>query len=708
MNKTKVLKWKFDVNAFKLLGRELITDRITALVELVKNSYDANASEVFIEFYNVGTANNKNSKIIIRDNGIGMSADDIENKWMVVGTKSKRHTQFSPKPFKRKYIGEKGIGRFAVDKLGSHLLMVTKQEDSNEEQRVEIDWTIYENLAEEQGDQLTLFTEVENSLSVNEQLDKKHGTTLIISKVNEVWSRKDIDRAYKELSKIVSPFHRLKPPFKMFLYSNENEKEFLNKPIVADSIAYEADEFTLGFDKKQKKQETLQFNKKSGDAEIKLVAKPSFGFINVRIFYFNESAKRKFNSTFKKQGKHIDGIKIYRDGILATPFAEYESAAFKQRDVLGIDKRLWQSTYDRIGSREVIGIIDISKERNPQIIDATNRQNFLDNKAFEDLKDFIVHQLDQIGEYKVSKREKKIKNADNKLKEVNTEFKDAVKKLKPIIKKAKENNPLLATQLEQLETKITQTSEAVKTVVKVNQKVKKESARKENLYLSLMSLQEYAANLSHAVRTSLGKIKRLAEFFKDEFPNPKHEKLFLNYSNRIYDEINTLGKVVDFMLSYAKAAIDIEDFSVKAVIENIFNDYYKHVFEVEGIKSQVEIRDDIQLSGNKKFFEDVFENLISNSIKALSETKNKLIKCTGEIKGNKFICYFSDNGNGVNKEDREKIFEIYYTKTAEQGGAGLGLFIVQKRIHAFEGEIIVSESELKKGTTFKIELPFKK
>ena len=142
--KSNSLKWRFDVNAFRLLGRELITDRITALVELVKNAYDANATKVFVEFHNVGRIN-PNSRIVIRDNGIGMSLDDVENKWMVVGTKSKRVSSFSPPPFKRKYIGEKGIGRFAVDKLGGCLNMTTKTKDSNEELEVKIDWEDYED-----------------------------------------------------------------------------------------------------------------------------------------------------------------------------------------------------------------------------------------------------------------------------------------------------------------------------------------------------------------------------------------------------------------------------------------------------------------------------------------------------------------------------------------------------------------------------------
>lgn len=76
------LKFRFDVSAYRLIGRELITDRITALFELVKNCYDANAENVLVQFENVNPRNDS-SKIIIQDDGIGMSYEDLRDKWMV-------------------------------------------------------------------------------------------------------------------------------------------------------------------------------------------------------------------------------------------------------------------------------------------------------------------------------------------------------------------------------------------------------------------------------------------------------------------------------------------------------------------------------------------------------------------------------------------------------------------------------------------------
>ena len=85
---SSILHFKFDVSTFRLLGRELITDRITALFELVKNCYDANANKVDIYFEHLNPIS-ENSRIIITDDGLGMTFEDIRDKWMVIGTSSK-------------------------------------------------------------------------------------------------------------------------------------------------------------------------------------------------------------------------------------------------------------------------------------------------------------------------------------------------------------------------------------------------------------------------------------------------------------------------------------------------------------------------------------------------------------------------------------------------------------------------------------------
>ena len=163
MDDNRTLKWRFDVSTFRLIGRDLITDRVTALFELVKNCYDANAQHVNVIFENVG-AGKKTSVIRVEDDGYGMSFEDIRDKWMVIGTSSKRANPYSPEPYCRKCVGEKGIGRFAVDKLGDKVSIITKKVGAEKWLKVDIDWSSY---YQDSGDgyDLRLFTDIENSYS---------------------------------------------------------------------------------------------------------------------------------------------------------------------------------------------------------------------------------------------------------------------------------------------------------------------------------------------------------------------------------------------------------------------------------------------------------------------------------------------------------------------------------------------------------------
>lgn len=699
MNQTNNLRWRFDVNTFRLIGRELITDRITAVFELVKNCYDANAQNVYIEFQN---ASSKQGTITIKDDGCGMSFIDIRDKWMVVGTASKRKNLYSAEPYHRRYVGEKGIGRFAVDKLGEKLLIETKQENDAELLKVNIEWDIYEKLST--GEQLTLFTDIDNNYEFEASPDiRLHGTALKISSLNEIWTKSDIDRLYKELTKIVSPFYPLNPPFNIFINSNENPKEYNQAKVISDSILYASHQASIKFDYENNLQESLIINKNTGEIDIEKIPKPIFGPVEMKLFFFNEAAKRKYNAIYRNDDTRIDGIKIYRDGIVTTPFAENVADRNKKRDILGIDKRLWSNAFDKVGSRDVIGAIFISREENPTITDATNRQDFVDNDEYKALKDFIIKQLKAFEDLKIYERIETRKSINVNLQKAGREIASFEKGISNITKE----RPALKPILQPLKDQAVLIEKALSKGISEQKKEKEEFEKKERIFLSLMSLQEYAIGLAHAVRTSLSKIKDMAEYFKNNFPNPKRDDLFKSYATLIFEEMKTLNKVIDFMLSYAGSNIEFTEFNVKNVLKNLLNNEYERVFENEQIRVILELPTNITLVGNQKLFENIFENLISNSIKFLKDKPEKIIKCSGFVEKEELVLLFSDNGSGVSDENKNKVFDMFFTTTAEQGGAGLGLYIVKTILDAMKGKIEVIENELKpSGTTFKITIPF--
>ena len=711
----KKLKWRFDISTFRLIGRELITDRITALFELVKNCYDANATRVDVVFENVSYDNavvddttkevrvNPGSKIVIEDNGYGMSFEDIRDKWMVIGTASKRTSPFSPRPFGRRCVGEKGIGRFAVDKLGDKVNIVTKKEEDDRWLNVEIDWNSYFNeVSPDEREHIRLFTDIENKY---DYLDRNEGsgvsgTKLIVSSVREFWSKDDISRFYKEANKIVSPYTLLNPPFK--IYITAREYGWVEKPVEPDKIDFATEEAEITY--RDGIQETLYFDKDKGCIAKKDGPLCIFGGISLKIFYFDENARRNYYRKYKDVNNRIDGIKIYRDGIIATPFAEAEANPDRKRDILGIDKRLWQDIFNRISTREIIGILDITKDGNPKIIDATNRQDFIDNREYRELKEFILEQLRAFEELKIYKRELKRASVSDELKTA----KENVDTFAHSVNRVIETNPDLKKDLQPLVEQATKAGTSVKKAIEEQKKAEKEYIRKENMYLSIMSLQEYAIHIAHAVRTSLGKIQRKAEFFDKYYPDPEEEEYFKLYAKEIYQEMLVLNQVIDFMLSYSKSGLNFEDLNLNELVSGLFKSYETSL-KAENIRSVVEIPDNLRINTNRQFFMDILQNMISNSVKALKGVPDKTIKCSGYISENDLILSMSDNGIGIPLEKREWVFGVFNTTTAESGGAGIGLYVVKTRVESLKGKVEVVDSEFGKvGTTIKITLPFKK
>ena len=711
----KKLKWRFDISTFRLIGRELITDRITALFELVKNCYDANATRVDVVFENVSYDNavvddttkevrvNPGSKVVIEDNGYGMSFEDIRDKWMVIGTASKRTSPFSPRPFGRRCVGEKGIGRFAVDKLGDKVNIVTKKEEDDRWLNVEIDWNSYFNeVSPDEREHIRLFTDIENKY---DYLDRNEGsgvsgTKLIVSSVREFWSKDDISRFYKEANKIVSPYTLLNPPFK--IYITAREYGWVEKPVEPDKIDFATEEAEITY--RDGIQETLYFDKDKGCIAKKDGPLRIFGGISLKIFYFDENARRNYYRKYKDVNNRIDGIKIYRDGIIATPFAEAEANPDRKRDILGIDKRLWQDIFNRISTREIIGILDITKDGNPKIIDATNRQDFIDNREYRELKEFILEQLRAFEELKIYKRELKRASVSDELKTA----KENVDTFAHSVNRVIETNPDLKKDLQPLVEQATKAGTSVKKAIEEQKKAEKEYIRKENMYLSIMSLQEYAIHIAHAVRTSLGKIQRKAEFFDKYYPDPEEEEYFKLYAKEIYQEMLVLNQVIDFMLSYSKSGLNFEDLNLNELVSGLFESYETSL-KAENIRSVVEIPDNLRINTNRQFFMDILQNMISNSVKALKGVPDKTIKCSGYISENDLILSMSDNGIGIPLEKREWVFGVFNTTTAESGGAGIGLYVVKTRVESLKGKVEVVDSEFGKvGTTIKITLPFKK
>ena len=703
-----ILHFKFDVSTFRLLGRELITDRITALFELVKNCYDANAENVQLTFENLNPLCPE-SRIIIEDNGLGMSFEDIRDKWMVIGTSSKRRNRTSPSPYNRIVAGKKGVGRFAVDKLGGKLVMKTKKKGSPVWHCLETDWTKY---AEEENRQLELdfensskkqklFTDIDNKYWTEPADVGVQGTRLEISSLNDIWLENDVRRAYRELSKIVKPSSNSRYPFNIRFIVPEY-LEYRDKMVESLVLAKATLSYMLKYryDKGEQKyyQEYLEENK--GELVVKEKEAEVFGPIGFTLYYYDQSDKKGFSK------EERDGIKVYRDSIIATPFAEYKSDRNEQKDLFGIDKRRWSGFFEKLSTRDIIGWVDITDELNPEIKDSTNRQDFVDNKEWNALKGFVINQIHQIELYLKHKKDSKKKENAEKLKNADKDIDDIKQRISNIKNQSLLVSPEIDSELNEIAGKLETIKSTVSASSKDYEQMEEDRRQQENIMFSLVSLQAYAGQISHILRISIGIIKRSAEFVAKWIPLRQKTEKSVMHARKIFDEMNNLSKAMDFMLSYAEDDSTFEFFSVKEAVAELFEDRYKLLFEEETIHTEYVLDDDFELSYNKKAFQDMFGNLIDNSVKALRNTKDKRIRCTVFRENGNLVLLFSDNGPGVPNEIRDRIFDVFYTTTADLGGAGLGLYIVRTRLNSIKGTISFEPNEFRPtGATFKITIP---
>jgi len=378
------LIFKSNASVIHNLGRELIKDTQTAISELVKNSYDADATRVDIEFRNL---NKDNGKIIIKDNGEGMSKDEIEKKWMVLSTANKRHNSTSPK-YGRTRLGEKGIGRFAVDKLGRRLTLVTKKANESLSLKADFDWEQYSKYDK-------TLDEIKNPfVYLDPEPNFYNGVKLIIRNIRNKWTKQKVRNIINELCQLIDPEEKNKnfeisfksddwPDFNGVLSNPLAGKETHRIDFEIDSIGNYLRTLSIG----NKKPKIIEEKRNS------LVCGPLKG----NLLYYAKGislAKAKLSRTQKSQRPETHrGVKIRRDKFRVRPYGE------EGDDWLEIKKTRssWGGKF-AVMDKYLSGTIHISRNENPDLRDSTDRESLQENDAFFEMKKFVLEHIQILNE----------------------------------------------------------------------------------------------------------------------------------------------------------------------------------------------------------------------------------------------------------------------------------------------------------------------
>ena len=420
------LKFKISSALKNIIGRDLITDDFIAVFELVKNSYDAHATRVDVIFENIYS---QNSKIIIKDNGKGMSYNDLLNKWLFVARSSKKEgdEEDSYKNFrdkikvKRAYAGAKGIGRFSCDRLGSELYLETIKDEVNSKTEILFtDWSKFEEDSNNEFVNVSVLHETIQESSYNIE----HGTVLEISNLHSEWSRKKFERLKDSLARLINPSTiQDEDSFKIFL-SVEDEKNGDDEQELKNKKAFEKgklDESEITYfhiingEIRNPIFETLQLKTSYIESDVqediiftnlyeggKLVYSleeenrfPDLSNIHYSIYFLNHSAKLTFARRMGVDSVEYGHIFVYKNGLRIYPYGERGEDPFK------MDNRKAQGYSRYLGTREVLGYISI-KGDNSNLRETSSRgDGFIRTTTYENLEEQFYDTLRKLEKYTI-------------------------------------------------------------------------------------------------------------------------------------------------------------------------------------------------------------------------------------------------------------------------------------------------------------------
>jgi signal transduction histidine kinase len=422
------LDFKISSGLKNIIGKDLITDDLIAIFELVKNSYDANAKSVKLVFQNIKVEKkSKGSKILIIDDGDGMSYEDLKNKWLFVGYSEKKDFEkeldvkdFRDKIGERRRIvaGAKGIGRFSCDRLGEILNLYTKKENENVIHQLYMDWNKFEENPKTEFQTIKVNYESNNQTEIKElNIKLPKGTILEISSLrNDNWDREKLLKLKRYLQRLINPSQvGENHEFEIFLDSNEymeedkkhkqeGDFEVINgvvRNIVFEKLGIKTTQANCRIDDMGNKIFTELIDK--GKFVFSLEEKnefPSLKNINVKLFFLNREAKSAFTKIMGLEPVQYGSIFLYKNGFRVHPYGNSDD------DWLGLDRRKTQGMMRRLGNRELMGRVEINGYQ-PDFKEVSSRDggviktqsydqliNFFTEKVLRRLEKYVVEGLD--------------------------------------------------------------------------------------------------------------------------------------------------------------------------------------------------------------------------------------------------------------------------------------------------------------------------
>lgn len=760
----KNIRFKISSGLKNLIGRELITDELIAIFELVKNSFDAHATTVTLTFENLLDA--ENSKITIADNGKGMSYNDLINKWLFVAYSAKSEGVEDSGEYrdkinsKRLYAGAKGVGRFSCDRLGVKLNLVTLKDAKNAKiENILVDWADFE------GDAKKQFVDVDvrhQTLQKNPH-KMKHGTVLEITDLRDAWDRKHLLQLKQSLAKLINPNQdndsssfsiTVSVPEEKKNDVGADDREKVNglvKNFLFETLGLKTTQIVTEISEDGKLIVTTL--KDRGRLIYKITENSPFQDtlhdIKIHLFQLNRKAKVNFAKVMGMQPVEYGSIFLYKSGFRVYPFGD------NKQDLLGLERRKQQGHNRYLGTRDLMGRIEING-KNENLKETTSRDGgLIRNKNYDALTEFfydfglkrleryVVDVIKWGDEYKIPGLDRLapalkpddvkaqiteiVANLTSTKGLVNLEYdkdflniiSDSQEKSLPKIAKnfariaeesgnktlQKEAGRVVAQVKELLAAKAeAEKGEEVahKRASVVEQKLEEEISEKLFAKAALSTDTKDILVLQHQIDKSTDSIKRNVDNLLVAIKKKASKKEVLGLIERISLEAGKISAISQFVtkanfnLKVTEISADLVSF-VKEYIQNVYREYPTTKINRPYMNFRV-------VTNGAKFLYKfrpleviiIIDNLFSNSMKA--GAKNITVSLSAS-KDDGLEIIVKDDGKGIEKRNLSKIFDLGFTTT---NGSGLGLYHVKQIVEKMKGR--VTAEPMPKGAELKISL----
>lgn len=738
------MKIPFNVDAFtaRLIGRENVAKLDGAILELVKNSYDADAS-ICILYFEKST-----NTFYLMDNGCGMEYNTIISNWMTIGYSSKKSNYKLASG--RIQTGAKGIGRFALDRIADMCTMLSKSGDSSILWNV--DWRDFNigkkitDVGAEIQDTNENFNDfIKNIKNQNlkvfvEQKFKNTGTIFKLSLLHDEWDETLTSQIKKGLTTLIPP---QLANFKLYVFTEINDLKdaYINIDDGFHSYDYKIN-FSVNeignvnikiyrneFDFGKKLDEIIKTTSLTEKDKEYFLGKPIEKNVKIsdtvsgltidRIgpfngtFYFNKLSMTKADREIyfykditgcKDLRSTFGGIKIYRDNFRVRPYGEPNTTASDWLMLSARNRRSLAAPSSktgawRVSAEQMMGAVHISR-LNINLPDQSNREGIVETKEFGLFREFLIYvikEMEQDRQY-VARILKDYYEITHPADVYEEEILKKAKKSKNINKNLKTNTPHDSTGQDNENFNI-DVEKAEQVLNKKNDEIN--DLKNETHMLRVLATTGIITNTYvHEIKDATNRLRTKIITIKNAIDKDKPIE-------HIYEHVKEALKLQEALNSWFKVTIDMVKkdkrtrtlVSLKTHFESIITSW-ESILSAKNICLKSDIVD-IRFKCFPYDIESIISNLIANSIKSFENTKieSPEIKITIKVQNNIVLIDYSDNGKGLDakyKSNPNLILEPLETSSRNsQGeliGTGMGMWIVNKTIGEYKGEMDLSKN----------------